>query len=201
MVKVLIVEDEIATSNDLEDILTEAGFNVVGTAFTGAQAIDLMQKREPEIVLLDIALKGQMNGLEVAEHVNDNFRIPFVFLTAFSDDDTIQQVIRTNPGGYIVKPFKESDIVPAIQIALAKYKLRGETQFPSFEKLNRKLLSKLTRHEYGVLEQVWLGKRNSDIAKELFISVNTVKTHLRKIYTKLDVKTRAEALNKAFSKK
>lgn len=196
MTKILIVEDEITISNDLEDIIEDEGFHVVGKAYTGAQAIELVKSRQPELVMLDISLKGDLTGLDVAKHINEHYNIPFVFLTSFSDKDTIAQVIATNPGGYIVKPFKESDIAPAINIALATFKKPKQVTFPSLDLINRKVVNPLTTYEYNVLKEVWNGKKNADIASSLFISVNTVKTHLLKSYNKLDVSSRSEAVSK-----
>ncbi len=197
--KILIVEDEVAIASDIEEILEDNGCEVVGIAYSGMQAINMITEHQPDLVLLDINLGGKMTGIDVAKHVNENQKIPFVFLTSHNDEQTINNVINTNPGGYIVKPYKESDIMPAIKIAIAKYSNSRNDIFPNLEMINKKLESPLTKHEYNAIKLAWKGLKNSEIATELFVSVNTVKTHLLKTYSKLNVNNRSEAVNRILS--
>jgi len=197
--KILIVEDEVAIANDIEEILEDNNCEVVGIAYKGLQAINMIAERQPDLILLDINLGGKITGIEVAKHVNENEKIPFVFLTSHNDEKTINQVINTNPGGFIVKPYKEGDIIPAIKIAIAKHSIARSDLFPALEKINTNLESPLTKYEYNVIKLAWKGKKNSEIASELFVSVNTVKTHLLKTYSKLSVNNRSEAVNRIMS--
>ena len=197
---ILIVEDEAAIAQDLQDIIEMDGYRVIGIAYSYTQAIEKLAAVQPDLVFLDIALKGNGSGLDVAKVLNEKYHIPFIFLTSFSDKDTIREVVSLNPSGYLVKPFKERDIAPAVALALATAKLNSGGAFPSEQKLNSGLNRTLSPQEYVVLKNIWKGKSNAGIAEELFVSINTVKTHVVKIYSKLDVNSRAQAINKALKK-
>lgn len=189
------MEDELAISEDLRDIVEEAGHTVVGVAPTFARACSILANEEADIALLDIALKGEGSGLDVARHINEQYSIPFVFLTSFADQDTVTDVVALEPAGYIVKPFKEQDIAPAIAVALSTRHNR-QSSFPSTQKINGHLADDLSSQEYVVLQQLCKGKTNQAIADDLFISVNTVKTHVKRIYHKFDVHGRVQLLNR-----
>ena len=194
--KVLIVEDEPAIAQDIEMTLEDSGFDVVGIAMDSTKALDLLMNRQPDIAILDIAIKGDKTGIDIGHIINKKYKIPFVFLTAFSDADTLDAVKETFPYGYIVKPFKDRDLVPALEIAMVRHSAFAKQTLSSREKINQALGSAITKMEYRVLEEIWNGKDNMDIANSCHISVNTVKTHIGKILTKLDVKSRGAALAK-----
>ena len=192
--KVLIVEDEPAIAQDIEITLEDAGYEVVGIAGSSSKALDLLHSRKPDIALLDISIKGDRNGIELAHLINENYKIPFVFLTSFSDRDTIEKVKETFPYGYIVKPFKDSDLAPALEVALMRFHAFGKKSLPGREDLNDRFGTNLTKKEYEVITLVWEGKSNNEIAETSFISINTVKSHLSSAFLKLDVKSRSSLL-------
>ena len=194
---ILIVEDEAAIAQDLKDIIQLEGYTVIGVAYSYAKAVEILAAKKPDLVFLDISLRGNGSGLDVAKLLNDKFKIPFIFLTSFSDQDTIKEVVSLNPCGYLIKPFKERDIAPAIALAFVTAKKNFGEAFPSEEKLNATLIKALSPQEYIVLKNIWKGNSNAGIAAELFVSVNTVKTHITKLYNKLDVNSRSQAINKA----
>lgn len=198
-VNVLIVEDEPAIAGDIHDILEIEGYNVVDTAYTYDKAIDLLASKSIDLIFLDIALKGVGNGLDVAAIVNSKYQIPFIFLTSFSDQETIKEVVDLNPNGYLVKPFKERDIVAAAALALAQAKAIKKETFPNLEEINKHINKPLSPQEYNVLLLIWKGKKNLEIAEELYVSINTIKTHVTKIYSKLDVNSRSQAINKVIN--
>jgi response regulator NasT len=118
--KVLIAEDEAIIRLDLKEMLEEEGFRVVGEAADGEAAIRLAQERDPDVVIMDIKMPG-MDGLSAAERiVRDNLGA-VVILTAFSQKDLVQRAAEAGAMGYVVKPFQKSDLLPAIEIALARY--------------------------------------------------------------------------------
>jgi two-component system response regulator LytT len=121
-IKVFVVEDESIVSKDIQNSLTKLGYEVVGSAATGESAIEGIQDSSPDIVLMDIMLKGEMNGIETAEIVRNDFTIPVIFLTAYADEDTLQKAKVTEPYGYILKPFKEIDLHTSIEMAIYKHK-------------------------------------------------------------------------------
>ncbi|PKL60202.1 MAG: response regulator, partial [Methanomicrobiales archaeon HGW-Methanomicrobiales-4] len=104
--RILIVEDEAVTSVMLEKTLKELGYEVVGSAFDGAEAINLAREKKPEIILMDIRIQGEMDGIETAKRIYQQYNIPSIYLTAHSDDETIKRAVESGPFGYLIKPFK-----------------------------------------------------------------------------------------------
>ena len=121
MKKILIVEDELIIATDLGDILESLGYEVCGDAISAREALELINEQSPDLVLLDIQIKGGMDGIELAGIIRSEFRIPFIFLTSHADASTLQRAKEVKPYGYIVKPFQEKDIRAAIEIALGNF--------------------------------------------------------------------------------
>ncbi|MEO5924337.1 MAG: sigma 54-interacting transcriptional regulator [Bryobacteraceae bacterium] len=130
--RILIVEDERITAEDLHDILTGLGYHVTAIASSGAEAIKEAEQNPPDLALMDIRIKGDMDGTETARILNERFDIPVVYLTAHADRETLQRAKRAKPLGYIVKPFQESELQASLEIALHRHgedkKARERTQ-------------------------------------------------------------------------
>ncbi|HOU14277.1 MAG TPA: response regulator [Anaerolineae bacterium] len=122
-VKILIVEDQIIVARDEQHILEALGYNVVGATATGENAITLAGTLQPDLVLMDIMLKGDMDGIEAARHIRERFDIPVIFVTAYADQATLQRAKLTEPFGYILKPFEEHDLATTIEMALYKHQM------------------------------------------------------------------------------
>lgn len=118
---ILVVEDESIVSKDIQHSLKKLGYNVVGAAATGEKALELVRLERPDIVLMDIMLKGEMNGIETAEIIRTELAIPVIFLTAYADESTLAKAKVTEPYGYIIKPFKEIDLHTSIEMAIYKH--------------------------------------------------------------------------------
>lgn len=127
-VNVLVVEDESIVSKDIQHSLKKLGYNVVGAAATGEKAIEIATTEKPDIVLMDIMLKGDMNGIETAEQIKSLLFIPVIFLTAYADESTLAKAKVIEPYGYIIKPFKEIDLHTSIEMAIYKHKKQKEQQ-------------------------------------------------------------------------
>jgi len=123
---VLVVEDESIVSKDIQHSLKKLGYNVVGAASTGEKAFELASSENPDIILMDIMLKGNINGIETAERVKRELNIPVIYLTAYADEATLAKAKVTEPYGYIIKPFKEVDLHTSIEMALYKYSKERE---------------------------------------------------------------------------
>ncbi|MCG8576251.1 MAG: response regulator [Flavobacteriales bacterium] len=123
---VLVVEDESIVSKDIQHSLKKLGYNVVGAASTGEKAFELAASELPDIILMDIMLKGDINGIETAERVKKELNIPVIYLTAYADESTLAKAKVTEPFGYIIKPFKEVDLHTSIEMALYKYSKEKE---------------------------------------------------------------------------
>ena len=119
---ILIAEDEFLESENLRIILRNAGHKVLGVARSVDQAISLLKKCNPDIVLLDIVLKGDGSGIDLA-HILDKRNIPFIFLSANSNATTFEQAIVTKPYGFLVKPFREKELLLALNIAVYRYQV------------------------------------------------------------------------------
>ncbi len=120
-ISVLVVEDESIVSKDIQYSLKKLGYNVVGVAATGQKAIDLCGEKMPDIILMDIMLKGDINGIEASTRIKESYNIPVIFLTAYADENTLSKAKVTEPYAYIIKPFKEIDLHTSIEMAFYKH--------------------------------------------------------------------------------
>lgn len=120
-VRILIVEDEFITLDLLRTYVEDIGYEVSGDAMRAAEAIEILEQRDTDIVLLDINIKGNQNGIWIAEQICKKYHIPFIFITAYNDPHTIQNATKTHPSGYLIKPFSKDDIFAAIEVALQNY--------------------------------------------------------------------------------
>lgn len=119
--KILIVEDDEVTAMNLKMSLQQQGYNVVSTADNTIHARNKIRVYEPDIILIDISLQKSNDGIELAQYIREKYELPFIYLTAHSDNDIIDQAKLTQPYGYIVKPFEPEGLNAAIQIAMYKY--------------------------------------------------------------------------------
>ena len=118
--KILIVEDEEIVVLDIRSALERLGYAVADTANSADGAIDKAMKMRPDLVLMDIVLKGESDGIDAAEKIMALFNIPVIYLTAHADEGTLERAKVTGPFGYIVKPFRERDLQIGIEFALYK---------------------------------------------------------------------------------
>ena len=124
--RLLIVEDERITAEDLRDILTELGYVVVSIVSTGSAAIATVEREAPDLVLMDIRIQGNLDGTETAGILRERFDTPIVFLTAHSDEGTLSRAKVAEPLGFIVKPFQEPELHATIEMALHKSRAERE---------------------------------------------------------------------------
>lgn len=125
--RILIVEDEAVTSVMLEKTLKELGYEVVGSAFDGKEAIELAKEKHPDLILMDIRIQGDMDGIETAQQIYQQLNIPSIYLTAHSDQETIKRAVESGPFGYLIKPFKERELYSNIEMVAHKHKLYRTT--------------------------------------------------------------------------
>lgn len=122
-IKILVVEDEIIVAEDIRFRLKKLGYIVTATVASGEEAIEKVTENQPDLVLMDIVLKGDMDGVTAAEKIQNKVDIPTIYLTAYADDKTLQRAKLTNPFGYIIKPFQQNDLRVAIEIALHRHEI------------------------------------------------------------------------------
>jgi PAS domain S-box-containing protein len=118
---ILVVEDEGVVAKDLQARLKKLGYQVPFTVPTGEEAIERARELRPALILMDVRLKGQIDGVEAAARIQQNARTPVIFLTAYADEGTLNRAKVTEPFGYILKPFNERELHTAIQVALFKH--------------------------------------------------------------------------------
>lgn len=125
-ISILLVEDEGLIARDLEDTLTRLGYRVSGIASEGTQAIEMARELHPQLVVMDVSLRGEVDGIEAACAIQEDAPVPVIFLTGHSDTETLQRAVSTGPLGYLTKPFQEADLRCAIEVAIHKH--RSDTQ-------------------------------------------------------------------------
>ena len=106
--RLLIVEDDVLVASSLEELLSDSGFEVVGTAGSAATALSLAGERLPQLALVDIGLLGPMDGIELAYQLREHFRIPMIFLSGLSDPETKERALLSQPLGFVRKPYRAS---------------------------------------------------------------------------------------------
>jgi len=118
---ILVVEDESIVAKDIQNSLKKLGYSVPSVENSGEDAIDAAGQYRPDLILMDIMLKGEISGIEAAEQIKNRYQIPVIFLTAYADESTLNKAKVTEPYGYIIKPFKEIDLHTSIEMALYKH--------------------------------------------------------------------------------
>jgi len=163
-INVLVVEDESIVAKDIQHSLKKLGYTVVDMCSSGENAIQAAEEKKPDVVLMDIMLKGEMSGIDAANIIRERLDIPVIFLTAYADESTFSKAKVTEPYGYIIKPFKEIDLHTSIEMALYKHEKEAEV------KKERDFL-------YSIVE-------NKEVKDIIFIKSNArlVKVKTRDIY-------------------
>jgi CheY-like chemotaxis protein len=135
--KILVVEDEGILAMGLKRKLETLGYEITGLASTGQEAIEMASSNKPDLVLMDIVLRGNMDGIETAKELIRRYNTALIYITAYSDDDILKRVMLTEPYAYIVKPLRESELKANIDIALFKHSQGAERN----ELVKKKLLA------------------------------------------------------------
>lgn len=139
--KVMVVEDESIVAIDISQRLDSLGYEVSATVSSGEKAIEMAEKTKPDIILMDIVLKGNIDGIEAAEVIGEKFKIPVVYLTAYSDEKTLKRAKYTGPFGYIIKPFEDRELHSVIEVAL--YKNEMDTRLKESEEKYRIIVNSM----------------------------------------------------------
>jgi DNA-binding NarL/FixJ family response regulator len=139
--KITIVEDERVVAADLEEKLSAMGYDVCAKAYSGEHAVSMVEREQPDLVLMDIKLEGSMDGIEAANLIKKRFNVPVIYLTAFSDEQILQRAKVAEPFGYLIKPIQLRELRSNIEMALFKAemekKLRNAHQMLEIEVNNR----------------------------------------------------------------
>lgn len=195
-IRILIVEDDLFIAEDIREHLEQMDYQVSAVAYDAAAARQQLAQSPPDLVLLDIHLgnEGGDDGISVAENIRDQYQLPFLFLTSYANAATVDRAKRTRPSGYIVKPFDEKDLFAAIEVALYNHSQRWQPASWDMDYINRRLKTDFTAKEIEILQDIFEGKTNRQLCEKHYLSLNTIKTHVKNIYDKLDVHSRPEAM-------
>jgi PAS domain S-box-containing protein len=123
---IFIVEDELIVADDIRETLKNMGYSVLGIAKSGEEALEKVKELHPELVLMDIHLAGNMDGIETAGLIHTQFDIPVIYLTAYADNNLLERAKVTEPYGYILKPYNDREIQSVIEMALYKHQMAGK---------------------------------------------------------------------------
>lgn len=166
--RILVVEDEGITALDLERTLRRMGYEVPCSAASGPEAIAAVDNHQVDLLLCDIVLRGEMDGIEAASQIRQRHKIPVVFLTAFGDAATLRRARSADPYGYLIKPFHDEELRSTIETALSRFDL--EQQLAQSEQRQRQLAASL---------QAALERERTQLARDLHDELGQVLTHLR----------------------
>ncbi|MGD1704323.1 response regulator [Dapis sp. BLCC M229] len=119
-IDILIVEDELLIARQLASKLKKLGYNIIDIVSSGEDALQVAQEKSPKLILMDIVIQGDMNGIETAGKIYNNYSIPVIYLTAYADDETLNQAEQTGSYGYILKPFQERELHATIKRLFVK---------------------------------------------------------------------------------
>lgn len=148
--KILIVEDESIIAEDIADSLIALGYRVTAIVYSAEEALQSVAKERPDLVLMDVNLQGEIDGITAGEQMRTHFQIPVIYLTAYADENTLRRVNSTKPFGYIVKPFEEKNLHTTIQLALHRHQYDSLTNLPNRSFL-RERLSQVLDNQKGLL--------------------------------------------------
>ena len=203
-IRILIVDDHEVVRRGLLSIISACDdLLVVGTAASGEEAVPLSKTLNPDLVLLDLQLPG-MHGLEViAELAKNGDTLPkIVVLTVHDDDEIVLRAVKAGANGYVLKHASADELVRVIRYVASGGLHFDEVVVKAFLSDGQRSQDRqlLTAHELEVLRMVAAGATNREVAEQLFVSVDTVKSHLETIYRKLEVSDRAQAVAVAMRK-
>ncbi len=126
--RIMVVEDEPVAATVLQRTLSRSGYSVAGVVATGQDAIDSTARVKPDLVLMDIRLKGPIDGIEAAMQIRTRFGIPIIYLTAFADASNLKRAMATGPEGYLLKPVRQEELVANVEMALCKSESHSHQQ-------------------------------------------------------------------------
>ncbi len=209
--KILIIEDETIVALDIKSALANLGYVVTSIATNHTEAFMSIEENIPNIILTDINLENSIDGIEIVQEIQKTKNIPVIYLTAFSDDDTINRAIQTNPVGYLLKPFQTNELKSTILLAIYKskqpltqtthnrYKYLGNNYFYDEEKKKlyfKEVEIKLTQKESILLDILYKEKGNIVpfetieylIWEDASVSDSTLRTLIYRLRSKLEYK-------------
>lgn len=189
-VEILIVEDEVIIAKSLEKTLNILGYEHVDRTRKVEEAEDLIKTEKYGLVILDINLNVGYEGLVLGE-LCKKLDVPFFFLTSYGDQNTFRQAKAAKPGSYVIKPFDQKDIMVAVELTL----MNSPNEISQKVDVASELYG-LSKRERDILVYAYENMPNSEIGARLSLSTNTVKYHLKNIYTKIGSSSKTEIIER-----
>jgi two-component system response regulator len=152
--KILVVEDEELVAQDIKVILEDLGYEVPALVASGEEAIQKVKTTHPDSVLIDIMLEGKMDGIEAAEKIKQLYDIPIVYITAYGNEEVVQRAKKTEPHGYILKPFQEKELQISLEMALYKHEAEKTRKQLLKQKIINENLSKALEEKEVLLKEI-----------------------------------------------
>jgi DNA-binding response OmpR family regulator len=214
MKNVLIVEDESIVALEISSYIKDIGFNVCGIASSAIEAYKIVKNNKVDLILMDVLLKGDEDGIECAKNIKKTKDIPIIYISAFSDDETLNRAIETNPSSYLIKPFNRKELKVAMNIATKHHssELRvGDVIFDdefSFDKNTQELIMRgevvhLTKQETQLLSLLVDSKNNVitfyDIDNEIWPDKQSNENTRRALISRLRLKLKYKFLETVHS--
>ncbi len=176
--RIMVVEDEGITAMRIQRSMEDMGYTVTSIVISGEEAIEKAEEDKPDLVVMDILLSGKMNGIEAAGKINSRFNIPVVYLTAYSDEKMIKTIKKTEPLGYIIKPFDERELRIVVEIAFYKHEMERRLK-EAKDELTEKVKERTTELQSTIERLQKTEKKLSIHAEELAESNTALKVLLR----------------------
>lgn len=180
---ILIVEDELVVADYISGLMTLNGHTVCGIAQTAADALLLFKEGIPDLVICDIQLRGDEDGISFHQASSTVLKVPFIYLTAYADQMTISRVAVADPVAYLIKPFTAQQLLSAVALSEVKMKQLAD---------KRPVLGVPSKRELEVLSLIAKGYASKQIAEQLFISDHTVQAHRRNLMERYETQTSIE---------
>ena len=200
--KILIAEDEFIVAMDIKKVLEKLGYEVTSFVGKGIDVINRTEIEKPDLVLMDIMLNDKLSGIETAKIIKNRYDVPIVYLTALTDEETLQQAKLTEPGGYLLKPFDERGLHSAIEIALYKFRMDSQLKIKTKELEEEKNNNDMLLHHIlpdGIIREL---KLNGVVVPRHFKSITILFTDFhgfRQIINALKPAELVQELNEIFS--
>jgi len=150
--KIMLVEDEMIVAVGMQRRLEKMGYVVLDIVDNGEEAVRKAGELKPDLILMDIVLKGEMDGIEAAQQIHELYDIPIIYLTAYSDEETLERAKITEPFGYVLKPFEDREVQSVIEMAL--YKHETERKLKESEEKYRRLIEKFLNVYNEILHEL-----------------------------------------------
>lgn len=182
-IKIVLVEDEAILAQDITLKLNKFNYQVTNTVQSADEAINVLtQNSDIQLIIIDIKIKGDKDGIELAQFINANYDIPFIFLTSHADEESVQRAKLTNPSAYLLKPFNERQIGIAIELALTNFSLKFKSTDNSAKKQNEDV------NEILKIKDSLFLKKNNHFERVLIDEIQYIEaeSNYTTIYTKSD---------------